>query len=197
MKKLLLMLIAFVLVLAACSNDDGSQVASLEDAVGSGDVTAEAVDTDVADQEAILEFSQCIRDNGVEDFEDPQIGADGSIEFSFGGRSDDPEGDRDAMRTAFEACQEHLEGLAFGPGSIDLTEIEDTMLEFSICMRENGVDMPDPDFSNLGLGGGDEGSGDGDIFGGAIDLDDPAVAAALEECQEVFSGSLRFGGTEE
>ena len=197
MKKLLLVFIAFVLVLAACGNDDGSQVASLENVAGSDDVTVAEVDTDVADQEAILEFSQCIRDNGVEEFEDPVIGADGSIEFSFGGRSDDPEGDREAMRAAFEACQEHLDGLAFGPGSTDLTEIEDTMLEFAVCMRENGVDMPDPDFSNLGLGGGSGEESPGGIFGGAIDLDDPDVEAALEACQEVFGGSLRFGGTDE
>jgi len=197
MKKLLLMSIAFVLVLAACSSDDGSQVASIEDVVGSGDGTGEEIDSDVADQEAILEFSQCIRDNGVEEFEDPVIGADGSIEFSFGGRSDDPEGDRDAMTAAFEACQEHLDGLAFGPGSMDLTEIEDTMLEFAICMRENGVDMPDPDFSNLGFDGGTPGDGEGGIFGGAIDLGDPDVEAALEACREVFGGSLRFGGGDE
>ena len=197
MKKLLLMFIAFVLVLAACSSDDGSQVASIEDAVGSGDGTGEEIDADAADQEAMLEFSQCIRDNGVEEFEDPVIGADGSIEFSFGGRSDDPEGDRDAMREAFEACQEHLDGLAFGPGSIDLTEIEDTMLEFAICMRENGVDMPDPDFSIFGTGGGGLGEAEDGIFGGAIDVDDPEIEAALEACQEVFSGSLRFGGTGE
>ena len=197
MKKLLLMCVAFVLVLAACSSDDGSQVASIEDASGSDDATAVVVDADAADQEAILEFSQCIRDNGVEDFEDPVIGPDGSIEFSFGGRSDDPEGDRDAMRAAFEACQEHLEGLAFGPGSIDLTEIEDTMLEFAICMRENGVDMPDPDFSIFRNGGGGLSEGEGGIFGGAIDVDDPEIEAALEACQEVFSGSLRFGGTGE
>ena len=97
--------------------------ASLDDAAGSGDATTEEIDADEANQDAILEFSQCMRDNGVEEFEDPVIGADGSIDFSFGGRSDDPEGDRDAMRAAFEACQEHLDGLAFGPGSIDLTEI--------------------------------------------------------------------------
>jgi hypothetical protein len=197
MKKLLLVFIAFVLVLAACSSDDGSQVASLEDVAGSGDTTAETRDTDVADEEAILEFSQCMRDNGAVDFEDPEIGADGSIEFGFSGRSDDPEGDRDIMLAAFEACQEDLDGLAFGPGSIDFTEIEDTMLDFAVCMRENGVDMPDPDFSNLGLGGGEGAQGDGDIFGGAIDLDDPAVEAALEACREVFGTSLRFGGSGE
>jgi len=194
MKKLALVFIAFVLVVAACSSDDTSGVVSIDGSAASADVVTDRVDSDVADQEAILVFSQCIRDNGVEDFEDPTIGPDGSIEFSFGGRSDDPSGDREAMESAFEACQEHLDGLAFGPGSIDLTEIEDTMLEFSVCMRDNGIDIPDPDFSNLGFGGGDAGAGDGDIFGGAMDLDDPDVVAALEECRDVFGGSLRFGG---
>jgi hypothetical protein len=196
MKKLALTFIAFVLVLAACSSDDGSQVASLEDAAGSEDVAATEVDADAANDEAILEFSQCIRDNGIEDFKDPVVNADGSIEFSFAGGGSGSEADRDVMREAFESCQEHLEGLAFGPGSFDLTEIEDTMLDFSVCMRENGVDVPDPDFSNLipGRGGSDE--SDGDIFGGALDLDDPDVVAAIEVCQEVFGDSFRLGGTD-
>ena len=192
MKKLVLIFSAFVLVLAACSSDSGSQVASLEDAAVSDDGAVAEVDTDVANEEAILEFSQCMRDEGIVGFEDPDIGEDGTIEFKLGGRTDDAEADRDTMRAAFEACQDHLEGLAFGPGSIDRSEIEDTLVEFAVCMREHGVDMPDPDFSAFGPGGG--GEGEGGIFGGAIDPDDPSVAAALEACEEVFGGSLRLGG---
>jgi hypothetical protein len=194
MKKLALTFIAFALVLAACSSDNGSQVVSLDDGANADDVATVEVDADVANGEAILEFSQCMRDNGIEDFQDPNVAADGSIEFSFSGSGSGSEADRDVMREAFESCQEHLEGLAFGPGSFDLTEIEDTMLEFSVCMRENGVDIPDPDFSSLGFGGGDGGQGDGDIFGGALDIDDPKVAAAIEVCQEVFGDSFRVGG---
>ena len=194
MKKLVLIFSAFVLVLAACSSDSGSQVASLEDAAVSDDGAVAEVDTDVANEEAILEFSQCMRDEGIVGFEDPDIGEDGTIEFKLGGRTDDAEADRDTMRAAFEACQDHLEGLAFGPGSIDRSEIEDTLVEFAVCMREHGVDMPDPDFSSFGPGSGGGGEGEGDIFGGAIDLDDPNVAAALEACEEVFGGSLRLGG---
>lgn len=194
MKKLVLVFSAFVLVLGACSSDSDSQVASLDDANVSGDATVGEVDAAAANEEAILEFSQCMRDEGIDDFEDPEIGEDGAIEFKFGGRVEDPEADRDTMREAFEACQDHLEGLAFGPGSIDRTEIEDTLLEFAACMRDHDVDMPDPDFSSFGLGGSGEGEGEGGIFGGAMNLDDPIVAAALEECEEVFGGSLRLGG---
>lgn len=193
MKKLVLVLSAFVLVLAACSSNSESAVASLEDAQESDTALVGEIDSDAANEEAILEFSQCMRDNGFEDFEDPDIGEDGTIEFRFGGAVQDAEVDQDTMRAAFEACQEHLEGLAFGPGSIDRSEIEDTMLEFAVCMREHGVDIPDPDFSKFGPGSGG-GEGEGGIFGGAIDLDDPEAVAALEVCEEVFGGSLRLGG---
>ena len=192
MRRLALAFLAVSLVAAACSSGSDSQVASLEDATVSDDVAAAEVDADAANEDAILEFSQCMRDEGIDGFEDPDIGEDGTIEFKLGGRVEDPEADRDTMRAAFEACQDHLEGLAFGPGSIDRSEIEDTLVEFAVCMREHGVDMPDPDFSAFGPGGG--GEGEGGIFGGAIDPDDPSVAAALEACEEVFGGSLRLGG---
>ena len=194
MRRLALAFLAVSLVAAACSSGSDSQVASLEDATASDDVAAAEVDTDAANEDAILEFSQCMRDEGIDGFEDPDIGEDGTIEFKLGGRVEDAEVDRDTMRAAFEACQDHLEGLAFGPGAFDRAEIEDTLLEFAVCMREHGVDMPDPDFSNFGPGSGGEGGGEGGIFGGAIDLDDPGVEEALEACEEVFGGSLRLGG---
>ena len=131
-----------------------------------------------------------MRENGIEDFEDPTINADGTPEFNL--RSLGGEHDRDEMQAAFEACQDHLEGFAFGPGSVDLTEIEDTLVEFSACMRDNGYDMPDPDLSNFGNGGGGEGGEGGGIFGGELDRDDPDFISALGECQHLFE-NLSFG----
>ena len=32
----------------------------------------------------------------------------------------------------------------------DLAEREDELLAFAVCMRENGYEMPDPDFSSGG-----------------------------------------------
>jgi hypothetical protein len=139
------------------------------------------------DEETILAFAACMRDNGVEDFEDPDFSADGSLRFRGGGELTDV--DPETMRAAFEACQSHLEGLAFGPSSTDFTEIEDRLVEFSGCMRDNGFDMPDPDFSNFGQGGGRSG-----LFGeDGIDPDDPVFQSALEACDHIFEG-FGFGG---
>jgi hypothetical protein len=192
MKRTLIVLSAFALVLAACSSEDGSTVASLEESVAAAaeadDTSSEAIDAD-----SVLEFSACMRDNGVENFEDPDIGADGSVEFRLGTATRESDVDRDTMREAFEACQDSLGGLAFGPGSDDRSEIEDTMYEFAVCMRDNGYDMPDPDFSKL-LQGAGEGEGGGGPFGEGFDPQDPQFTSAMAACEDVFGGSLRFGG---
>jgi hypothetical protein len=96
------------------------------------------------------------------------------------------------MQAAFEACQDDLEGIAFGPGSVDLTEVEDTLVEFSACMRDNGYDMPDPDLSNFGSGGTGGGGEGGGPFGGELDRSDPDFISAMGECQYLFE-NLSFG----
>ena len=86
--------------------------------------------------------------------------------------------------------------MGFGEGGFDFTELQDSLLEFSVCMRQYIPDFPDPDFSNFGLGGeGDNapGPGAGGPFGGAIDPNDPAVQEAAEACQDVFAGFTRRG----
>ncbi len=195
MKRTLVVLSAFALVLAACSSDGGSDVASLEALATDLGIEIEDASAGVIDEDAVLEFSQCMRENGVGDFEDPTIGADGSVDFRPGGTFSESEADRDTIRAAFEACQDHLGSLSFGPGSGDRSEIEDTLYEFAVCMRDNGYDMPDPDFSALLRGSGEgEGGGGGGPFGEDFDPEDPAFTSALEACEDVFGGSLRFGG---
>ncbi|MGI9667185.1 MAG: hypothetical protein ACR2N2_08805 [Acidimicrobiia bacterium] len=185
--RIIITIAALSLFLAACSSGSSTGVASIADntdVVPSVDETASAA---VDDEDALLAFAACMRDNGVEGFEDPQINSDGTIEFSR------PSGegetiDRAALRTARDACASHLEGLAFGPGSVDRSEIEDTLVEFATCMRENGVDMPDPDFS------GEPGEGTARGPFGDIDTEAPAFEEALETCQEAFGGQLRIPG---
>ncbi len=76
-----------------------------------------------------------------------------------------------AVHSALDVCQGHLENVTFGHGSADLTGREDELLAFAVCMRDNGYDMPDPDFSGDGHGGAGP-------FGDAIDTDDPAFQTA-------------------
>jgi len=65
--------------------------------------------------------------------------------------------------------------------------MQDQMLAFSQCMRDNGIDYPDPEFSDDGgvtiIGGPGEG---GEGF--AMEPSDPAFQAAQEACQEIFRG---------
>jgi hypothetical protein len=187
MNRALISIAAFALLVAACSGADTQGVASLEATVNPvADVSSDA--SSASDEETLLEFASCMRDNGVEDFEDPSIGADGVPEFNLRGGGSDV--DRDVMRAAFEACSEHLEGLAFGPGSVDVTELEDTLVDFAACMRDNGYDMPDPDLSSFGERGG-EGGG---IFGGELDPSDPGFISAMEECEYIFENLPFVGG---
>ena len=63
-----------------------------------------------------------------------------------GGGADGPDGDR---RAAFDSCGSLVEGASFLPdrsGGLD-AEAQDAFLEFTECLRENGVEVDDPDFS--------------------------------------------------
>ena len=179
MQRLHLASIAVVLALlvAACGEDSetDSGLATLE----STTTTASATDVGVDTEEAILAFSQCMRDNGIAGFPDPSFTADGSLDFRRGQTQLEEAGiatDSPEFEEAFNACQGLLQGIALIGGGIDLTEIQDLLLEFARCMREQGIDVPDPDFSFA--------AGGGTPFGSTIDFNDPDVRAAFEVCQE-------------
>lgn len=209
MKKVPPIIAVLVLVAAACSSsaDDSGGVASLENTT---EVPTGEESSATTDEEAILAFGECMRENGVPDFEDPVVNGDGSIEFGGLGDRGRQAGNDDfepgTVRAAFQACSDLLGGLAFGPGSgdFDITEIEDTLVEFAACMRGEGIPFDDPDLSNFGLGGTNSNGqepGGGGPFGGNFDFDDPEFQAAFEVCQEAVGfgfgrgpGGGRFGG---
>ena len=163
----------------------------------------ESVDTEnMTDEERLLAFAECMRVNGV-DFPDPVVEADGTVTFGFrpggggGGLQRLGEIGRDPdLPAARDMCAGMLEGLAFGPGQggFDLIELQDRLLEFARCMRENGVDMGDPDLSRFVPGANDDGQPGGPF--GVIDLDDPDFSTAFAVCQQQLpqAGGPRFGG---
>jgi hypothetical protein len=201
-QSLMVLLLAIALVVTACGGDSeaSSGVASLE---ATGTVAAEnaaaggeTIASEIDQEQAMLTFAACMRDNGV-DIDDPTVDADGNVQFgAFRGVVQAGEIDRATMDAAMEVCQEHLEGIALGRGGgdFDLTELEDTMVEYAACMRTNGYDMADPDFSNFGPGnGGEPGEGGGRPFAD-IDLNDPDFISAQEVCQDILGG-FRGPGT--
>ena len=186
MKAIAVLMTVVSLLAAACSDAAADSVAFLDSTTTLAPASDE--ESDATDEEALLAFATCMRDNGIEDFEDPTIDSDGRLQFGPGEGAQQESADREMMQAARNACQQHLEGLAIGPGATDRSEIEDQLYEFAACMRDNGYDMPDPDFSgSAGERGG------GGPFGDGIDPEDLAFVSALEACEETFGGTMRFG----
>jgi hypothetical protein len=160
--------VATVLMLAACGGAEPEQVASLEGAPSTTDGGL------LSAEDAALAYAECMRESGVTDFEDPQVAADGSIEWPKRGGADKTATD-ETYEAAAESCKSVFPGSAkddTGSG----TEKSDNMHNLAVCMREQGFDMPDPDPS-----------------GGfpAFDKDTPEFAAAYEACAAVFGGGTK------
>jgi hypothetical protein len=138
--------VGLVLVLGAAgcgrSSDGGNEVASLGgERQGGGDGAAANGAADKDPQEAALEYARCMREHGI-DMPDPKVDEDGRLEMRIGssGRKPDPK----KLEEAEKACGHLLRaGGEKGRGRLD-PEAEEAMLKFARCMREHGIDMPDP-----------------------------------------------------
>ena len=151
--------LVLALMASACSDSGGSpEIASLETASANTpeDDSNGDVDPEAESEAAMLAFTQCLRDQGI-DVDDPTIDADGNmqlppINIEVPDVVTDPEElpDMSEFEDMIAPCEEHLEGVVSTFSPADTTEIEDMLLAYAECMRENGVDMPDPDFSSSG-----------------------------------------------
>jgi hypothetical protein len=87
-------------------------------------------------------FAECMRDNGVSEFPDPDASGALTIDGVLNGSSLDSSSP--AWKQAIGACRD-LQPPGF-TGDDDVTDEEqERRLEFAQCMRDNGVeDFPDP-----------------------------------------------------
>ena len=151
---------------------------------------ADATDTpaDQTDEELALAFTQCMRGEGV-DLADPVVNADGSVELFRPGANSNIDPNDPAVTDAVEVCGDLIAGASFLPGAgLDQSEIEDRLLGFTQCLRDQGFDVDDPDLSGGFTGG------PATIFGENFDPTDPANADAVQECQAAFGAGGPFGG---
>ena len=178
--------LAFGLLAAACGGADAdSGVASLDSETQAEQAEDAAIDS-ASEEEAVMAFTVCLRDEGL-DVEDPIVDDQGNLRPP---RMRDIESvDRESAEAAFESCRSHLGDVTFGLGEEDRTEREDELLAFATCARENGYDMPDPDFTTPRS----PGQGGGGPFAG-LDRDDPAFQEILAACSNVFSAGAPIPG---
>ncbi|MFI6579200.1 hypothetical protein ACIBFB_25725 [Nocardiopsis sp. NPDC050513] len=152
--------LALVLLLTGCaSGDEDLGIAS----AGGDSQEAAASEEPLSDGESALEYTECLRENGLE-VGDPD--SEGRLQLRI------PEDQAEVAEEAMAACEE------FAPRVSEEQEAEtrDEVLEFAQCMRENGVEaFEDPQ------------------SGGGISLtpeiaDDPDFEEAQEACEGNLSG---------
>ncbi|WP_162606704.1 hypothetical protein [Jiangella asiatica] len=150
--------------LTACGSDGDDDVS----AAGTGGGGESVDDGDVEDDE--LAFYECMREHGV-DMPDPDPNQQG-VQLTL---PDDPDAE-----AAMEECRSLL------PNGGEMPEQDAESLEslraFTECMRENGVDMPDP-------------NADGSLsMPAGLDPNSAAFQTAISACQSLLAGvPVRFG----
>lgn len=172
-----LLAVLWIGTLAACTGATDADIPTASDsqAASSGEANSAPAAQDPAD--AALTYSQCMRENGVPNF--PDADAEGRIRISPPG-SIDP--DSAEFQGASEACRD-LAPAGWGEADAGPGDAE-VLLEFTRCMRENGVpDFPDPD-PNTGVR---------NMFGrdSKLDPNDPKVKTALEICEPLLEDSQK------
>ena len=181
-------LLALTLAVAACGGGGKSNgVASLSGADKPTATTNASGSQD--ERQAALNFARCMRQHGI-DMPDPKFDANGGItqegppKGSGGKGPDDP-----TFKAAQQACQKFLPNGGAGkqPNAQQLQQ----MVQFARCMRQHGIDVPDP---NPNGGGIVVRSGSGGNGRNGPNPDDPKFKAAQQACQK-FLPNAGKGGT--
>jgi hypothetical protein len=160
------------LALVACGGDDPARSSS-----GSGGGSGRQ-GIDAQTKKAMLDYARCMREHGI-DMPDPKFEDGGGLVMQEGGENTTPEQQREAER----ACAKYQRQVKPPPISEEQqAEMRRAALENAKCMREHGIDMPDPQF-------GENGAVQQRI-GPGIKPTDPKFQAAQKACNK---GGGMFG----
>lgn len=132
---------------------------------GCGGSSGDGADASGGTGDTAVRFAACMREHGVPDFPDP---VDGTITMSSA------QADAATMQAASAACRRFAPQ---GDGG-ENPRMQEQLLAFSQCMRDNGVpDFPDP-----------EGPGRL-LIPRTIDVQSPQFDEARQDCQGELRGS--------
>jgi hypothetical protein len=138
-----------------------------------------------ATKKALLQYAQCMRDHGV-NMPDPTFSEGGARVTMRQEKGADP----DKARAAEEACKSYQDKVKPPAMSADdEKKMKEAALKNAQCMRDHGIDFPDPQFGEGGrmtqkIGG--PGSG--------IDPNSQKFKDAMKACQKDAPGGMMFGG---
>lgn len=167
-------LAALGLLASACGGSSGQGVAQV-DSTDTKTTTTGSESPDGSSSANPAAYSACMRKNGVPKFPDPD--SEGRLRGIKAGPGTGIDPESAQFTAAAKACQKLAPK---APSPAQQAEDREQLLEFSACMRKNGVpNFPDPKFNPDGSGG--------------ITLDrgldqTPQYKAAEKACKQLLSG---------
>jgi len=172
------------LVLAACGGGEPERpgVATLRTAAPAV-AASTAPEADADGRQALIDYAQCMREEGVE-YPDPRFDGEGRLLIAQSAAEllaldlESP-----AYTAARDTCTERMGGLAQMIDPEQQAQLRDSLVGFASCMRDNGVEIPDP---RMGPDGMPVLFGEGGMADG-IDLRDPDFLAGLVACRAELS----------
>lgn len=168
-------LVVLALLAPACTESRSSSDNGVASLGGSSDETSGASGTGQKPfEEAGLDYAECMRTNGI-DMPDPEPG--GGFDINGTKEQDFSE---DEFRDADVKCRHFLEDAR--PPQLSEQEqqqLEEDALAFARCMRDHGIDLPDPWFAEDGSVAIEIGEPGSDLS-----PDDPDFRAAQRACED-------------
>ena len=130
------------LIVAGCGSSSPSESATAGSSAGAAAGSSGSAQRSSSGREKAVKFAQCMRDNGVSAFPDPDASGELTIDGVLNGSSLDP--NSPAWKTAIAACKD-LQPSGFMGDKEVTPEQQQARLAFAQCIRDNGVkDFPDP-----------------------------------------------------
>jgi hypothetical protein len=161
--------LALTLTVAACGGGGKANgVASLS---GANKPTATTSPGGGNDRQMALAFARCMRQHGI-DMPDPKFNGNG-ISQGFTARRGGKGPDDPKFKAAQQACNKYLPN--GGQPTKPNPQEQQQLLQFARCMRQHGINMPDPK-PNGGI----------EVKGGpgTVNPDSPTFKAAEQACQQ-------------
>ena len=179
-----------LLMVASCSDGPGANpgVASVEDTTSVVAIKESSPENiiDPTDEQIVTDFASCVRQHGIT-IPDPEINSDGTVDFQKLRQDifNDPNFDGRSSREQLQECFSILQEATFVQArqEEDPIELQDNLLKVTACIRGNGLDVPDPNFSD-----GPRGSMRQVIE--ELDMENERIRDIVSECRDsVFSGT--------
>lgn len=146
-----LLIISTILLLTMGCDDQNNGVSEFMDTVSEATETDNFENRSLSDEQRVTLFATCMRGNGLP-VGDPELNSDNSIKWDIIKRNIERlslgSANSSIVKASLDECYHHLDGVILTRPLDKEEEVaqQDRLLEYTGCLRENGIDVDDPVF---------------------------------------------------